>query len=68
MSDISGGSRISQKEGANLKVGSQPIIWPKFAENCMKMKEIGPERGGARPKFDYVDLPLDIIGHIEVFP
>ena len=39
------------------EVGHQPIIWPKFAENSMKMKKIGP-RGGACPKFYYVDLPL----------
>ena len=37
--------------------GCQPIIWPKFAENYMKMKKIGP-RGGTRPKFYYVDPPL----------
>ena len=35
--------------------GRQPIIWPKFAENCMKLEKIGP---GARPKFYYVDPPL----------
>ena len=43
--------------GANPKEGCQPIIWPKFAENCMKMKKIGP-RGGGHPKFYYVDPPL----------
>ena len=42
---------------ANPKEGCQPIIWPTFAENCMKMKKIGP-RGGGQPKFYYVDPPL----------
>ena len=37
------------------KEGCQPIIWLNFAENCMKMKKIGP-RG--RPQFYYVDPPL----------
>ena len=26
-----------------------PIIWPNFAENCMKMKKIGP--GGSAQNF-----------------
>ena len=36
----------TRKGGANLKQGfqpkggCQPIIWPKFAKNCMKMKKI----------------------------
>ena len=39
--------------------GHQHIIWPNFAENCVKMKEIGPRgRGATRPKFYYADLPL----------
>ena len=29
------------------KGGRQPIIWPIFPENCMKMKKFGA--GGARP-------------------
>ena len=34
-------------EGAYPKGGGcQPIIWPDFAENCMKMKKIGPRVGG----------------------
>ena len=42
--------------------GRQHTILPKFPKNCMKLKEFGP-RGGARPKFYYVDPPLvyDII-------
>ena len=64
MSDISGGSRISQSEGAKLKVGCQPIIWPKFVENCMKMKEIGPRARDTRLKFYYVDVSLDMMVHI----
>ena len=31
----SGGSRISRGRG-------EPIMWPNFPENCMKMKKIGP--------------------------
>ena len=41
--------------GANPKKGVLTYCWPKFAENCMKMKNIGP---GARSKFYYVDPPL----------
>ena len=37
-----GGSGISQR-------GRQPIIWPKFAKNCMKMNKIG-SRGGCVSK------------------
>ena len=33
--------------------GCQPIMWPKFPENCMKTKKIEPSRG--RPKFYYID-------------
>ena len=36
----SGGSRVSQ-----IGWGCQPIIWPAFSRNCMKIKEIGPGRG-----------------------
>ena len=38
----SGGSRVSQ-----IEWGCQPIIWPAFSRNCMKMKEIGPGEGAA---------------------
>ena len=60
MSNISGGSKISRREGANLKSGVPAYSLAKSCRNHMKMKEIGP--GG--PKFYYVDLPLDLIGHI----
>ena len=30
----------------------------------MKMKEIGPRARGARSKFYYVDVPVDMIEHI----
>ena len=39
----SGGSRISQRRGANILFGQ------KFPENCMKSKEFGPRGGGERP-------------------
>ena len=32
--------------GANRKEGCQPIIWPRFAENCMKMKKLDREGAG----------------------
>ena len=48
----SGGSRISilSSEGSRTPTrngGCQPIIWTKFAGNCMKMKNIDPGRGRA---------------------
>ena len=36
----SSGSRISRMEHQPEKEGCQPIIWPKFAESCMKMKNL----------------------------
>ena len=42
--------------GTNSPGGHQHMILPKFPKNCMKLKEFG--RGGARPKFYYVDPPL----------
>ena len=45
------------EEGApTLQGGRQHTILPNFPKNCMKLKEFGP--GGARPKFYYVDPPL----------
>ena len=38
--------------------GRQPIIWPIFPENCMKMKKIWPRGGGARPLRPPLDPPL----------
>ena len=35
---------------ANPKRGRQPIIWPKFAQKCMKMKKIGPRKDGHTSK------------------
>ena len=37
----------------------QPIIWPNFPENSMKIKKIG-QREVARPQFYYVDPLLKI--------
>ena len=45
---------FSRGGGANPKGGHQPIIWPKYAEKCIKMKKIGPRERG-RPKCYYVD-------------
>ena len=55
----SGGSRISPRRGRQLPGGGrQHTILPNFPKNCMKLKEFGPPGGGARPKFYYVDPPL----------
>ena len=44
--------------GINLKKeGGQPIIRPKFLENCMKIKKIGQD---GRPKLVYVDPLLEM--------
>ena len=49
--------------GANSQGGRQNTILPKFPKNCMKLKNIWTRVGGrgvgARPKFYYVDPPLD---------
>ena len=61
--NVSGGSRISPRRGRQLpRGGLQHIIWPNFPKNCMKLKEFGPPGGGggARPKFYYVDPPLNV--------
>ena len=41
-----GGSRIFER-GRHSRRGRQPIIWPIFPKNCMKMKTVWPG-GGAR--------------------
>ena len=38
--------------------GSPTFYLPKICRNCMEMKKIGPGRRGMRPKFYYVDPPL----------
>ena len=43
---LSVGSRISLTRECQFQSGVHPIIWPKFAENCINMKKIGP-RGEA---------------------
>ena len=37
------------------------IIFQFFAENCMKMKEFGPQGGGARPWHPPLDPPMVIL-------
>ena len=55
----SNGSRISQKERKPKRGGGcQPITWPNFPRNSMKMMKIGPG-AGVCPKFYYVDPLLD---------
>ena len=58
---LSGRSRISQRGPSPKGGGWKPIILPKFAVICMKMK-IGP-RGRGRSKCYYVDPPLPLIGN-----
>ena len=44
--------------GANSPGGGhQHAILPNFPKNCMNLKEFGPP--GGRPKFYYVDAPLE---------
>ena len=38
----SGGSRIYQTGHQPLNLGQKPIIWEKFAENCVEILEIRP--------------------------
>ena len=53
------------EEGAPTPQGGrQHMILPIFPENCMKLKEFGPPGGGARPKFYYVDPPLQWINYL----
>ena len=52
---ISGGSRISQRGGANSQDGAPTYYLDKFfPEDCMKMNEIGPreERASLAPVLD----------------
>ena len=39
--------------------GRQPIIWPIFPENCMKMKKFWARGRGARPSRPPLDPPLE---------
>ena len=45
--ESSDGSRISQRRERQTQGGCQPIFWPIFPENCLKMKKFWA-RGGAR--------------------
>ena len=49
---------LSRWGSTNAKVGQQPIIWPNFCRNCMKIKKIGL---GTRPKSYYLDPPPVIV-------
>ena len=66
-------SGLIQRRIHDFPGGRQPIIWPKFAENCMKMKTIGPKGEGAGvegalPEFYYVHPPIlsSFISHLQV--
>ena len=47
VSDIRGGSRISQMECTNSRGRCANLFGKMFVENCMKMKDFGPRGGGA---------------------
>ena len=58
---ISGGSRISQMRGANPWGGGENLSFVKiFAENCMKMKEIGQRGGTSLEPPTPLDPPMEI--------
>ena len=44
--------------GGGAPTPKSAIIFQFFAENCMKMKEFGPPRGGARPWRPPLDPPV----------
>ena len=47
---FSGGIRISQRRGRQTpRWVRQPIIWSKFSQERMKMKEFVPRGGGTQP-------------------
>ena len=50
-----------QEEGAlTPKGGRQPISWPIFSENCMKMKKFWARRGGRASLAPPLDPPLQV--------
>ena len=56
---ISGGSRISPRRGRQLPRGGAPTYdFAKFSPKLHEIERIWAPRGGARPKFYYVDPPL----------
>ena len=57
---ISRGFRFPLGRGCQLYRGVPTYDFSKFSQNCMKLKEFGPQ-GGGRPKFYYVDPPLLLI-------
>ena len=57
---ISGGSRISPRRGRQLSRGAPTYDFAKFPQKLHEIERIWPPRGGARPKFYYVDPPLAI--------
>ena len=54
------GSRISQRGYQAQRRGYQPIIWPKFPENCMKMQKNRAGMGvGASNILLYISATVD---------
>ena len=54
----SGGSRISPRRGRQLPRGAPTYDFAKFFQKPHEIERIWTPRGGARPKFYYVDPPL----------
>ena len=54
----SGGSRISPRRGRQLPGGAPTYDFAKNSQKLHEIERIWTPRGGARPKFYYVDPPL----------
>ena len=58
--NYSGGSRIFPRRGRQLSGGGAPTYdFAKFSQKLHEIERIWTPRGGARPKFYYVDPPLN---------
>ena len=57
---ISGGSRISPRRGRQLSRGAPTYDFAKFSQKLHEIEIIWTPGGGARPKFYYVDPPLQM--------
>ena len=60
-----GRSRISQRRGRQLSGGAPTYNFAKFSQKLHEIERIWTPRGGAHPKFYYVDPPLASIQQIK---
>ena len=58
MEVYSGGSRISPRRGRQLPGGAPTYDFAKISQKLHEIERILTPRGGAHPKFYYVDPPL----------